>query len=140
MLVFSGLTLAQYNTYTEETKLRTDAKKLIDVLELAKKKALSADLQDKDCTDFTGYKVRITPPSTYSLLFCCSVNCSSIQTFYLADKNTIITGAIDYNFLPLMANLKFNVADILLNNSIINKSIKVTISPIGIISLDETLL
>lgn len=141
MVIFIGSTLVQYNTYTEQTKLKNEGKKLVDVLELAKKKALGADLVDKNCTNFTGYRVRITPATnSYSLRFCCALSCSVVQNYNLATNITITTGTINYNFPPLMADPKFTVSDILLRNSFIDKSVKVTISPIGIVELDETLL
>ncbi|MEK7495679.1 MAG: prepilin-type N-terminal cleavage/methylation domain-containing protein, partial [Patescibacteria group bacterium] len=41
-LIFLGVGLVQYNANTERFKLKNEGKKLVDVLELAKKKALSA--------------------------------------------------------------------------------------------------
>lgn len=43
ILLFGGLTLAYYNNFTEDQKLTSTASKFVDVLELAKKKAGSAD-------------------------------------------------------------------------------------------------
>ena len=45
--IFSGIFLARYNENASQLKLKNEAKKLIDVLELAKKKALNGDLFDK---------------------------------------------------------------------------------------------
>jgi prepilin-type N-terminal cleavage/methylation domain-containing protein len=139
-LIFLGMGLSRYNTFTEQVKLKSEAKKLIDVIELAKKKALSADLQDRACTNFTGYRVTILT-SAYSLKFCCASNCSVVQDYNLPTNITFTTaGRGDYNFPPLMTNPIFISDSISLNNSIINKHIDISISPIGIVELDETLL
>jgi prepilin-type N-terminal cleavage/methylation domain-containing protein len=142
MSIFIGMGLAQYNTYTEQTKLKNDAKKLVDVLELAKKKSLSADLFDKNCASFTGYKVTISSGS-YLLLFGCSSIYSVVQTYNLVTNITITAGTGDYNFPPLMNNPNFISNTIRLTNSAIstaNKCIDISISAIGVVELNETLI
>jgi len=138
MIVFIGTTLVQYNNFTEQTKLKNEGKKLVDVLELAKKKALSADLQDKNCTNFTGYRVTISSGS-YLLSFGCALAYSTVQNYNLTTNMTVTTGTGDYNFSPLMNNPIFISNTIRLKNSVINKCVAVSISAIGIVSLDETL-
>ena len=56
-LISLGLSLPRYNDSASQLKLKNEGKKLVDVLELAKKKALSADLFDKNCANFSGYRV-----------------------------------------------------------------------------------
>ena len=138
-LIFLGVGLVQYNTYTEQAKLKNEGKKLVDVLELAKKKALSADLQDKNCNNFTGYRVTISP-STYSFKFCCASSCTVVQSYNMANNITITAGAGDYDFSPLMTSPIFVSDTISLRNSAISKTINISISPIVVIELDETLL
>lgn len=139
MLIFTGSVLVQYNTYTEQTKLKNEARKLVDVIELAKKKALSADLQDNTCTNFTGYKVTISL-SSYSLLFGCASIYSLVQNYNLPTNITMTVGTGDYYFPPLMNNPSFISNTIKLTNSSINKSVKISISPVGVVELDEALL
>ncbi len=139
MALFIGATLAQYNTYTQQLKLKNEAKKLVDVLELAKKKALSADLQDKNCSNFTGYRLT-TSVNSYSLLFGCSSVYTSVQNYNLPTNVTITVGTGDYNFSPLMNNPIFISNTIRLKNSAINKCVNISISPIGIVDLNETLI
>ncbi len=138
-LIFLGVSLVQYNTYTEQTKLKNEGKKLVDVLELAKKKALSADLFDKNCTSFTGYKVTVSL-SSYSLLFGCASVYSSVQNYNLTTSITTIVGTGDYNFSPLMNKPIFIGNTIQLKNSAINKCLSISISPIGVVELNETLI
>ena len=137
-LIFLGVGLVQYNTYTEQAKLKNEGKKLVDVLELAKKKALSADLQDKNCINFTGYRVSILS-SSYSLLFGCTSVYSLVQNYNLTSNMTIISGIGDYNFPPLMINPVFPSDIITFYNSNINKIVELNVSSIGIFELDETM-
>ncbi|MEK7522345.1 MAG: prepilin-type N-terminal cleavage/methylation domain-containing protein [Patescibacteria group bacterium] len=138
-LIFLGVGLVQYNTNTERFKLKNEGKKLVDVLELAKKKALSADLQDKNCSNFTGYRVTISS-NAYSFKFCCASTCTVVQSYNITTSIAITAGAGDYDFSPLMTRPIFVSDTISLKNSSINKTINISISPIGVIELDETLL
>lgn len=137
-ILFSGLSLARYNEYSGQVKLKNEARKLTDVLELAKKKSSTADLYDKSCTDFTGYKVALSLNS-YSLSFGCSAVYSVIQTYNLPTNITITSVAADYVFAPLLSNTVFTVNNIFLRNSSINKYVRINISPVGIVYMDETL-
>jgi len=141
-LIFLGISLVQYNTYTEQAKLKNQAKKIVDVLELAKKKALNGDLFDKTCTDFIGYKVTVSS-SSYSLLFGCVSIYSAVQNYSLPTNITLTLGIGDFNFPPLMNNPDFISNTIRLKNSSIstaNKCIDISISVIGIVELNETLI
>lgn len=138
-MVFLGFSLPQYNNYANHSKLKSDAKKLVDVLELSKKKALSSDLFDKNCADFTGYRTSVSE-SVYSLKFCCASTCSTVQDYSLTNNDTIILGTGEYIFSPLMNNPVFAADTIELKNSLINKCVSISISPIGIIELNETLI
>jgi prepilin-type N-terminal cleavage/methylation domain-containing protein len=140
-LIFLGISLVQFNSYTEQTKLKNEAKKLIDVLELAKKKSLSADLVG-NCNNFTGYRVTVSA-GAYSLLFGCDSVYSVVQSYNLPTNITVTEGDVDYNFSPLMNNPSFISNTIKLQNSSIgtaNKCIDISISPIGIVELGNTLI
>lgn len=143
MLIFIGGTIAQYNTNTEQTKLKNEAKKLVDVLELAKKKALSADLQDNTCTNFTGYQVTLST-NNYSLIFCCNSACSTptnVNTYAFNNTNiAIFSGTGTLNFPPLMNGANIMINSVQIKNSAINKCVNISISAIGIVELNETLV
>lgn len=144
VLVFLGLSLPRYNDYAGQLKLKNEAKKLIDVLELAKKKALTADLFVKTCTNFTGYRITVAANS-YSLLFGCASIYSTVQDYNLLTNITVTigTGTGNYDFSPLMINPSFISDTIRLKNSAIsgtNQCIDISISAIGIIELNETLI
>ncbi len=138
MAIFTGIGLAQYNTYTEQLKLKNEAKKLVDVLELAKKKSMSADLVGS-CDDFTGYRLTISSDS-YSLSFGCASVYSLVQNYNLSTNVTAIIGTGDFNFPPLMANPNFTITSIQIKNSSISKCVTISISSIGLVELDETLI
>ena len=143
MIIFIGSILAQYNSYTEQTKLKNEGKKLVDVIELAKKKALSADLQDKTCANFTGYRVNLNPTS-YSLIFCCNSGCSTptnVNTYAFNNTNiTIFSGTGNLNFPPLMSGLNITIPSVKVRNSVIDKCVTISISAIGVVELNETLI
>jgi len=140
MIIFIGSSLAQYNTYTEQTKLKNEAKKLVDVIELAKKKAFSSDLQDKNCTNFSGYRVTLNT-NNYSLLFCCNSICSVNTNTYNFNTNISISSGIgNLNFPPLMTGSNITVNSVQLKNSAINKCVIISISSIGVVDLNETLI
>ena len=146
MLIFIGSVLAQYNIFTQQTKLKNDAKKLLDVIELAKKKALSADLlitpgvPPTTCSLFTGYRLTLSA-NNYSLLYCCNSICTTnINTYTFNNTNiTISSGTGNYDFPPLMNNPTFISNTIQLKNSTIDKCVNISISAIGIVELDEKL-
>ena len=139
MIIFIGSVLAQYNTYTQQTKLKNEAKKFVDVFELAKKKALSSDLFDKNCTNFTGYRLTLNT-NNYSLIFCCNSICSTnVNTYNFNTNISIFSGTGNLNFPPLMTGSNITIPSIQLKNSVINKCITISISSIGVVELDETL-
>lgn len=150
ILTFSGTILAQYNQQAQQLKLKNEAKKLIDVMELAKKKAITSELIPTPnvtpptfCTNFTGYQFILNTSSNYGLRYCCNENCSTVLNNYNFDSKVIITDpvAIPNNliFTPLMKVFDRAFTSITLKNTVINKCLNITISPIGIIELDETL-
>jgi len=100
--LFSGISLAYYNNYTSSKKITGDADTLVDVLELAKKKAISGDADsqaDRDC-NFKGYKITFAANNTYSLYLLC--DSSFLINTYTLSKTTQfnpLPGAI--TFLPL---------------------------------------
>lgn len=144
-MMFFGLTLARYNNNAGQLKLKNEAKKLVDVFELAKKKALSADLPITPgpiptfCPDFTGYQIKILEGS-YSLLFGCASVYTPIQNYNLTSNISIISGTGDYNFPPLMNNPNFSDSSIVFYNSAIGKYVEVTVSPIGIVTFVDSIL
>lgn len=151
ILTFSGTILAQYNQQTQQLKLRNEAKKMIDIMELAKKKALTSDLIPTPnvtpptfCSNFTGYQFILNSNSNYDLRYCCNASCSTVLNTYNLDSKIVITDPValpnSLVFTPLMKVFNRTFTSITLKNTVINKCLDITISPIGIIELDETLI
>lgn len=139
VLIFSGISLARYNDFTQQLRLKNEAKKLVDVLELSKKKSLTADLFDKNCTNFSGYRT-ILAETSYTMNFCCLAVCTNVSTYNLSTGNTVTSGLGNYDFTPLMINPVFAGNSVRIKNSIINKCIDINISAIGIFEINETLV
>lgn len=150
ILTFSGTILAQYNQQTQQLKLKNEAKEMIDVMELAKKKALTADLIPTPnvtpptfCTNFTGYQFILKTNISYSLNYCCNLSCPTVLNTYNLDSKIVITNPTalpnSLVFTPLMKVFNRPFTSITLKNTVINKCLIISISPIGIIELDEAL-
>lgn len=92
ILLFSGLLLPQYNNYIEQSKLKTGAQKLADVLSLAKKKTMAKDTINTCVNNFTGYQVMLDQ-NQYVLYYCCAGNCSfsTINTYKFVSPVNIHT-------------------------------------------------
>ncbi|EKE14299.1 MAG: hypothetical protein ACD_12C00582G0001 [uncultured bacterium] len=150
-VIFVGVSLAGYNTFTEEVKLKNEAKKLIDVLELAKKKASSGDLGKLTCNGgFLGYEVYILANNYTLNLRCAAAPISQlIATYNFPNSNiSTLSGTGLFRFKQLTLGLEYKTNEaavpsapptIQIKNSIISKCVNVTISTIGIVELDETL-
>lgn len=150
ILTFSGTILAQYNQQAQQLKLKNEAKKMIDVMELAKKKALTSELiptpnvtPPSFCTNFTGYQFVLNTSSNYGLRYCCNESCSTILNTYNLDSKVVITDPVaipnSLIFTPLMKVFNRTFTSITLKNTVINKCLDINILPIGIIELVETL-
>jgi len=135
ILVIVGITLANYNNFSEQKKLDQDAAGLVDVLEMAKKRTMAGD--DK-CSSgpFNGYYLNVTSNS-YELKICChSTNClsqnQSIKIYNLQSTNNSSASLI--YFAPLTGHLYNNATiTIIIENKIINKCKRIIISEDGVI-------
>ncbi len=141
VLVLTGESLAYYSTFTQQKQLEAEAKKIADVLDLAKKKATASHIYTA-CdggTDFAGYEVALLSSSKYQLNQCCSAggSCTAkIVSNYEFQSNAIsiksLTGAI--LFKPLSQGIAPNS----LGNPITLKTatgqcMDISISPAGLI-------
>lgn len=142
--VVSSITLARYNDYADQLKLKDNARNFVNIIELAKKKAINSDNLDiksgVNCSTFYGYRVNLTADG-YSLILCCSSDCSdSPQSTYTFDNNiTATVGAGNFDFPPLANNVNITTNTVTLKNSVIGKCVDVSISNIGITNIGDTL-
>ncbi len=116
IILVTGGSLSFYNNFTTEKKLDDEVAKLMEVLNLAKKKATAADI-NTSCTSpnvFSGYRVTVngtvpTPTPVYYLEQCCGAiagTCTATTTIanYLitpSNNNVIITTSGNVTFKPL---------------------------------------
>ncbi len=135
--LFSGLSLAYYNNYTDDRKLAGETKQLVDVLNLAYKKATAVDLTPNSlCSDFRGYVVTFpfTPSTTYSLNFNCGglnqlVSQYSINIGVVINSRTV--NSILFKPLSAGTDLTSDPATITLKNSNISKCIDIWVHIVG---------
>lgn len=139
ILLFSGLSIPRYNTYTQQLKLKSEAEQITDVIELAKKKAIASELYDLNCSDFTGYRVTLNNTSA-SLKFGCSNIYQTINSFVFDSGITIIAGTGDLNFPPLGVNLNIPISYIRLQNIKLNQCQDIYISSIGIVTASTAII
>lgn len=147
ILLFSGLLLAQYNNFTQQQNLRAEAQKLVNILELARKKTLSKETIPSCGGAFNGYKLTINS-NNYILSYCTTNDCSCATT-NIPFTYTIQSG-IGVTFSPLTSiqflpnfqgtNLTADTA-LQIKNTSINQCIKTfSVSKIGIVTYDSTLI
>ncbi len=138
IMVFSGMALPRYNNYNNELKLKKEVKRLVSVIELAKKKALTSDLYDQNCSEFQGYRVAVGTYS-FSLNFLCAGMEQEIQEHVLDSNIIISSGTGNIDFPPIGANVNIPIGTIRLRNDSISKCIDISITSIGIVSTNESL-
>jgi len=142
ILLLSGLSLTLTYNFNQEKILRNEALKLVNILEIAKKKANSGDLSGLTCNGgFNGYQVNVTS-SGYSLWLRCGGNSVSSAVFsynFPSSNNiSIISGTGNYNFREL--NLTSTAGTIQIRNSNIGKCLTITISSSGVITLSDNFI
>lgn len=145
IFIFGGVSIAFYHNFTQEQQLRNEAKKFVDVLELAKKKTTAGDYLNAPCSGY-GYRVEINS-NNYRLRVCCydlNNTCNSnqlINTFNVSN-NIQFQSTYYVRFLPLTnkieSNLNFPITSFIKNQSI-GKCVEVGITQFGIIDLNESL-
>ena len=94
ILIFGGLSLAYYNNFTQEKSLKNEALKLVNTLEIAKKKANSGEVQN--CSSFCGYQFSVNSNS-YAVNICCTCDTNG----NCANPTPIITYSLPSNINSL---------------------------------------
>lgn len=144
ILTFGALSLAYYNNFTQEKSLRNEASKLANILEIARKKAVSGDLSGRVCNGgFNSYQVNVTN-SSYSLQLRCGGNpvLPLIFSYSFPANISIINGANNYYFLKLSGKVETqnnsqNNQIITIKNLSIAKCLDINISSFGIITISN---
>ncbi len=140
-----GISIASYGNFNSQEHLKTEANKLVSVIDLAVRKTTSSDISSvASCTDFIGYQINFTSPTTYSLEVCCNVTCSpatSVASYTLLDTSIgIVSDATVVHFNPFMKNTWRKGASLVdsytikLTSSTTNQCIEVTVYNTGLVS------
>jgi Tfp pilus assembly major pilin PilA len=124
MILFAGLSIGYYNDFTQQKKLISATTKIVDVLELVKKKTLSGD--SSQCT-FTpqssarveDYSFIVNSSSTYKLSPKCTIG-NPNEVSYITDSNIVFpTPTVAFEFKPFTASTATNC--FLIKNLVSNK-------------------
>lgn len=142
ILLFSGLGLAQYNSYSEHSRLKTETNKLKDTLELAKKKTITREIMNGCDYAFEGYSVTIAFAS-YTLKFRCNGNKTNIQTFSLISLTPNIsvqsgTGDVDFSAPPTMLSADKTIAVKNASLPAASQCLSITIKTTGALTVSDT--
>jgi Tfp pilus assembly protein FimT len=134
ILIFGGLSLAYYNNFTQEKSLKKETQKLVNAIELAKKKANSGEVQN--CSSFCGYQFSVNSNS-YAVNICCACNSNG----NCANPTPIITYSLPSNikslnsfatmFKPLSSLV--TPGSIKLKNNNINQCEQISINQAGVV-------
>lgn len=130
--IMAGLALASYNSFGEEKKLENESKRLLDVLELGRKKTASGDTGGNSCQDFIGYKITISA-NNYLLELVCAENTYSVQQ-YTIPQNLQITQANTVTIKPISGEFSFTSNVITIKHTYLNKCIDVSMMTTGTVS------
>jgi len=125
IILFSGIVLAYYNRQSAEKILSGDADALVDVLELAKKKATSGDVGNQLNCDFKGYNLTFAA-STYSLNLLCA-SAVPISNYSLSKTVTFSPLPVKITFLPLTGSNN-SVQTVVITEAASGKSITITVA------------
>ena len=135
--LFSGLSLAYYNAYNEDLKLEAEARKVNDVLELAKKKASSGDVNlALACSgEFISYEVAVSTTTQYKMSLVCSGGRILVYTYSIpADRNISVGVGVSVPFYKLSTGTGYTGNVIIkVKNTSSTKCIDITVSPAGLI-------
>lgn len=132
IILFTGISLAYYNNFSSQNALKSEANKMIDVFEFAKKNSSSALSNNASPTPtpfcssgFTGYRIDVAANS-YTLSVCCSASCPlvpAIQTYNLPTNISVYSGTGYIQFKQLTGGVSSNIAwPIKLKNSSLSSS------------------
>lgn len=141
LLFSSNLAFSFYHQYINETELKAEVNKIIDVIDLAKKKSISSEIsQNISCENFNGYYVSFLTNKNYSIGVCCDSSCSgdSIILNNFSLKNNIVFTNYPSDiiiFSPITGELKENFTiSLIVKHLLINNCYQILINKQGIIN------
>jgi Tfp pilus assembly protein FimT len=148
IIIFTGLTIPFYNRFTTEQQLKNEGKNVVNLLELARKKAISGDLANYSCpsnTGFTGYLTTVTSNNLQIRLCCGNDNnpCSTsyqITTYNLPAQILVTAGLGNFQFKNLTGQTnQSSQLTVTIKQTAISKCTNIYVSPSGLINFDSNL-
>lgn len=141
--LFTGFNITNYYNYNQESSLKKEVQKFVDVLSLAEGKTQTSDINFVCSDEFGGYRVEISA-ANYSFKQCCRDTVSkiisscgiTIQSYNFPSNINKISGAATIDFFPLSGGSTNAV--IRIKNSSINKCLDISISNNGVITTGDT--
>lgn len=96
IVLFTGMGIAGYTRFNDQRIVDAESKKILNLLETARSKAMTKDIdsQDVSACDFEGYRVIINTTAmarTYSLLIKCNGTTSLARTISMSESLTVST-------------------------------------------------
>lgn len=160
ILIFSGITLASYNTYTQEQKLETSARKILDVIDLARKKISAGDVSAGCTGNLLSYEIKKLPDDvTFEMRIICADSNNFIQSYVLSSDhsvqfesmNIVGSNSIDsVRFLAVTSGVEVQnnlgeytvmpsneTVEILLKNRIISKCYSIVLNSAGVVTTSQ---
>src|SRR4030067_2551179 len=131
VILVTGMTIAAFSNYNQESQLKKETQRLVDVLNLGRGKAQTSDINFacSGSDEFGGYRVALLDINLYDYAFsqCCrdtsskviSVCDSPMQTYKLPKHIALTADSNAVDFYPLSEGAK--QVTITLKNSSINK-------------------
>jgi len=138
VIITSSLAIAHYLEFNQEQILKDEAKNIVTIIGLAKKKASVSDLYDQNCIDFGGYKIKVND-SNLQMYFLCSSTEEEVQKHDLSQNISVSSGVGEINFFPMVLNTTSDMSLITLKNSSINKCININLHDNGNTTIEESI-
>lgn len=146
VILLTGVSIAAFSNYNQESQLNKEAQKLVDVLNLTRGKAQTSDINFacSGSDEFGGYRVNLMDIDyDYAFRQCCRdtdtkiMVCadSILQTYKLPGNIRLTANSDAVDFYPLSEGAK--PATITLENSPINKCLDVSVLDTGVISVGD---
>jgi len=104
--LFTSMFLASYNKQTAYKKLDQDTNKLIDVLELAKKKAKAGDVGNRTDCNFNGYLINFSGQNYYLSLIC--KDSSGVDQYFGINSYHLTDTVNFYPLTPSPSSIRFS--------------------------------
>lgn len=143
IILLTGYGLASYNRFNDQKLIDSESKKILNLLETARSKAMTRDLdtQEVSVCDFQGYRLTINPTSMvrkYTLQIICNNTYSSVREndmIAVATIQTFPTNPITIDFAADLGNSSCTGSgcSIIISNQRVGACKQINISPTGLI-------